>query len=389
MAESKHSIKSLKVEEILSPENADFYHIQHPHDALYDSKLNPNAHQENLLLSRGIYIMEEWWDKQNVSVNYPITKNASYCLYRIPEIEEYVREFHREVCPKQDIAKKFLVFGLGATQVLHAAMYAISIKHSQKKLHKRLITPLYFTSQKPSYLDSRLLIDSFSEFNLRWIEFEDAHRIEDENLVEMITSPNNPNGQLLKKATTAHYNIHDRVNLWPFLLGTADCDETLEKDEISVFSLAKIFSFSGSRVGYAFVNDEEIANYMSYFIIRETHGVCADGQMRCLTALKYLIDNDKTKLYIKWVNKEFKQRWELISKAFAKTKMTLLNSNGPNLWIKTPGNAERYLKENYHIEGTYGSEYGASDEYARLNMQCSRKEFSELIWRLQNIKRTI
>lgn len=355
--------------------------IQHPEpsDDLSNSVLD---------LTHGIYLMEEWWKKQDIFVNYHITDYNQYHLEVIPELSKLVMRFHQIIAPHQRLEGKDLVFGLGASQLLQAAFYAFSIIHAkplETDAKYLSLTPLYYTHQVPGYLDTKEVIESFDEFNAHWIDFAFHQHIPDEDLVEIITCPNNPNSKLLKNATNARYIIHDRVNLWPFFM-TKSLDsfysERLDHDELSIFSLPKILSFSGSRVGYAFVRQRKIAQLMRYYIMIDTHGLSGDGQIRCLTALRYLIENNKAEEYVEWITQVFKERWERLDKVLANSEMRLLNHQGSGVWLKTPTKAREYLYDKYKIIATYGPEYGADDYYGRLNLQCTSDQFEELILRL-------
>lgn len=360
--------------------------LRHTGDHVFDESKNPYVHRHLLHLARGIYVMEEYWKSQNLKVIYRITDYNQYYLYGLKELEAAVRLFHQIVAPHQEIENKTLVFGVGATQILHASIYAITMLHARANSNDQFViaTPLYFTNQVPSYLDTKTILESLSELGAKWIRLKDSASIANENLVEVITSPNNPDGKLSKPVTKAKYQIHDRVNLWPFYLLNDKLfeKETLADDTISIFSLSKIFSFSGSRVGYAFVTDPRIAHFMRHFIITTTHGIAIDGQIRFLTALRYLLKKNKTHEFLQFITEQYQHRWNMIKAAFVKTELELLNESGPNIWLKAPTNAEKYLLQHYRIEGTYGPEYGVDETFARLNLSCTKSEFHELIWRL-------
>lgn len=361
--------------------------IRHPLEIEF-TKDDPDRHTRLLELTHGIYIMEEWWRMHNITVHYHIVDFNQYFLDVLPELSEHVLQMHKIIAPQQKIDGKQLIFGLGATQLLHAAYYAYCVMHAKSNKENRHFlnaAPLYFTHQTPGYLDPREVLLSFNEFNSKWINFADHKKVGDENLVEVITAPNNPDSRMLKRETNSAYYINDRVNLWPFFM-TASLDafteETLANDQISIFSLPKLLSFSGSRVGYAFVNDPKIVEYMKYFIMIETHGLAGDGQIRCLTGLRYLIENNKINEYFDWLFQQFKSRWQQVERVMAKSGMKLLNHEGAGIWIKTPEKAKDYLYKKYLLTATYGPEYGASEYYARLNLQCTTNEFEELIHRL-------
>lgn len=362
--------------------------IKHPADYWYQINIDKKCHHRDLKLTRGIYVMEEWWRREKVNVSYPITAYNAYSLHGIKRLEKYIRHFHKELTPNVKLDNKKLVFGIGATQIIQAVMYATSIKHGQKILHDNkslIIPPLYYTHQVPGYLGVKEFIELTNSFNAKWISCEDAKHIPSDKLVEFVSSPNNPNGRILEPITHAKNIVYDRVNYWPFYM--TNSLHLLNKnskvnDAISIFSLPKILSFSGSRVGYAFVEDEKIAHFMKYFIITNTHGLSIDGQLRCLIAMEYLFENNKVHEYANWLTDTMKKRWQLLKKAIARTDIQLLNSQGASAWIKTPTEAPAFLFEKYRIIGTFGPEYGASTQYARLNMTCTSNEFYELLYRL-------
>ncbi len=373
-----------KVINVLRPVRQEF--ILHPELKWYTDS-DRYAHKRVLRLNRGIYIMEDWWRSKHVTIKYDITDYNQYYLNAIPLLASSIQEFHHIIAPHQKIEYRHLVFGLGATQLLHAAIYAYCVSHARHNTSNRFINapPLYFTHQTPGYLDTKEVIESFNEFNAKWVNFENLSKVAPENLVEIITSPNNPDSRLLKRETNSKYIISDRVNLWPFFMTNSKDEfykETLENDEVSIFSLAKIFSFSGTRAGYAFVKDPKVAEYMKYFIMISTHGISGDGQIRCLMALRFLLNQKLVNEYVKWITDQFISRWQIVKNLVPHTEMELLNNEGAGIWVKTPIEARKFLYDQYKILGTYGPEYGVGDNYARLNMQCTGNEFKEFIYRL-------
>ncbi|WP_250420940.1 hypothetical protein [Legionella maioricensis] len=101
-----------------------------------------------------------------------------------------------------------------------------------------------------------------------------------------------------------------------------------------------------------------------------------------MTALRYLIENNLAREYADWVTEQFSRRWSLVRKIIPKTGIELLNYDCPTIWIKTPINAKQYLLDKYKIMATYGPEYGTSENFTRLNIQCTTNEFHELLYRL-------
>lgn len=354
---------------------------------------DPIQHARILRLTRGIHLINEWWQQQDLKIEYPVAENAFYLVQALPELEQAVRELHHRLAPHQKLEERHLVFANGATQIIHAALYANAIYHSAKKSKTggRAVkaSTLYVTELMPGYLEPNTLIQLSNRELLAWIAYEMAETVDSEDLLEFVTTPNNPDGKILEKKTHAAFSIHDRVNHWSLFLNEDDeivGRETLESDQLSIFSLSKFLSFSGSRVGYAFVKEPQIAHFMKYYVVMTTHGLVRDSQVHCLVALRYLLDHPgRLEEYTSWIREELKKRWKLLRGALAKTELNLLNTQGPNAWIKTPGSAVDYLLKRYKVEATYGNEYGSTLNHARLNLLATTHEFDEFIWRLKNL----
>ncbi len=357
----------------------------------YLEGIDSHQHEHPLFLNRGMFLLNEWWEKENLVIKYPINASSSYRLDVLPELEFLIRELHHKLAPHQSIDDSEFVFGIGATQLIHAALYATALAHSIKKNppvnNKTIISTLYATQQEPGYIEYGSLIEIMHQALIHWVRFRDYLSIDPENLLEFVTTPNNPDGRIIKPVTGAHWTIHDRVNHWPFFMNSENFDfylETFEDDQISIFSLSKILSFSGSRLGYAFVKDEHIAHYMRHYVIMATHGLVSDSQFHAIAALKYLLE-DHLYDYTNWITERLNERWARMKAALKGKEVILLNEQGPAAWIKAPGDAREYLLKRYNLEGTYGKEYGVTDEYARLNMLCKTSAFNECIWRLEEL----
>lgn len=377
--------------------------IIYPQKDWYIEGRDPEAHARILRLDRGFYMFKDWWKGKGVSLSDPIEEHSQYCLYGFSELEELIRELHHRIAPKQHIEGKELVFGIGAMNLLNASLYATCIYHSIRA-HKSSvplvplldrvgsfwvdIDPLYVTQQLPAYLELKHSLHTGLAHLAKWVDFSLCHTVPAEKLVEYVTSLNNPDGEERTQASPARYVIHDRVNHMPMYYNVTPSRYaaiSLANEWISIFSLSKFLGFSGSRVGYAFVQDAEIARYMRYYITSQTHGVSSDGQLRCITALKYLLQESLLDSFVTWYLQRLQKRWQQLRAALKDPKMLLLNNQAASAWIDIKAeNAEKYLREKYHIIATYGPEYGVEEEYARFNLIGTQNEFDELLYRLSH-----
>lgn len=362
-----------------------------PHILWYQEGVDIRAHERPVRLTRGMHLLNEWWREQDLSINYHISDYGPYLLYGFESLEREIRRVHQELAPHQIIHDRGMVFGIGATQLIHASLYALALANSIKETPpmngKTKICPLYATQQEPGYIEYGSLIEIMHYGLIKWIPFNRYKSVDPKQLLEFITTPNNPDGHIHKKKTEASWTIHDRVNHWPFFLNRDDkafYEDTLEEDMISIFSLSKFLSFSGSRIGYAFVKDPEIARFMRYYIVMATHGLVADSQHHALIALRYLTNGNHLQEYCEWIKRKLNERWDLLAKTIKKSPLKLLNDQGPTAWIRTPDHGDKYLQSYYKSEATYGTEYGATPKHVRLNMLSQSNEFMEFIWRLEH-----
>lgn len=389
MSLKEHSFSQINHETMFVP-SSKLVKLVYPEKGWYEEHLDQEAHQRPLYLTRGMHIIQEWWEKQDIHYGVEVSKDVQYQLGWYADLEQTVRQMHKILAPHQKIDDAIILFGLGATQILHATLYGLSMYHSvhQNSVHhgRVPISFLYATHQVPGYVETKFNIDLNHGSRVAWIDFEEHERVSPDDLIEFVTSPNNPDGRLLQPATKARYIVKDRVNHWELFMHDFEAykQETLEHDLVSVFSLSKILSFSGSRVGYAIIRDPQLAHYMHYYIIANTHGVVTDGHIRCLVALKHLINHNRLHEYTNAISGQLKERWERLQEAVYRTYLDLLNHQGPCAWFRAPSDSHQYFHHHYGIEGTYGAEYGAGPEYIRINMLCKSNEFEEFIWRLKN-----
>jgi len=327
-----------------------------------------------LNMDRGIYLMESLWRNHTDKLEIGLSEQNCYNLQGLDELRNLTVELHNNISPHgRYLTSRKLIFGIGATQCLHAAIYAMRIKYGVNKV----------TTTTPGYYEYKTMVDMFHP--LEWV---DTSETSSDKLLEIVCTPNNPDGRIQSASTSSTYLIHDRVNHWPWFYPeiTQFHQEDFSKDEISIFSYPKILGFSGSRVGYAWVKDPEIARLMKSYIVYNTHGLCTEGQLKCLKAIRILLPILDT--YTNTLINYCKDRWSLLVDSVGvynymnSEQITLFNRSGPTAWIRCPKPAKEWLLEKFNIIATYGPEYGESEYYARLNMLAMPNEFDEFISRL-------
>jgi aspartate/methionine/tyrosine aminotransferase len=97
----------------------------------------------------------------------------------------------------------------------------------------------------------------------------------------LITSPNNPDGNnhtnmFMKVMTNEHYVIHDAAYYTPIYLPEHQTPEAL--GHIQLYSMSKMYGFSGLRVGYVVCHDEVLFQDIVDYVELTTAGVSIASQ---------------------------------------------------------------------------------------------------------------
>lgn len=342
---------------------------------------NPSAtdlFSKTLEMSRGMYLFESFWRDKSLEITVPLESRNQYNYHGLKELREATVKLHNTVSPVHgpNLTSRYLVFGIGATQCFHAALYAYHVISG---------TELSITTELPGYLEYKSLVDVLHR-DIKWVNMEDITDLN--TTIEVVCSPNNPDGKVYSRRTRAKYAIHDNVNTWPFFYSNPQdyYNEDYSDQDISIYSYPKILGFSASRVGYAFVRDERVAKLMEKYIAYNCHGLCTEGQLKCLTGINYILKDPVE--YMNMVTLRCKERWEQFIEAVAvynsksDIKLTVYNSSGPTAWILCSIPALQWV-ESMNIVCTYGPEYGGSDNHVRVNILAMPNEFNEMIRRLK------
>ncbi|KAI4352767.1 hypothetical protein L6164_006988 [Bauhinia variegata] len=173
--------------------------------------------------------MEPFWVKNTASSSivvvgwHRLSYEFSDGSLNLEELKTQIRKVHAKV-GNTKIDGTYIIFGAGAIQLLHAAVHALSA-------HDSVSTAKFITST-PYYPGD----------TSKWKK--DA---EDSSFIELVTSPNNPDGEL-RKAVLQGSNaktIHDLAYYWPhFTPVPSPADE-----DLMIFTLSKLTGHAGSRFG--------------------------------------------------------------------------------------------------------------------------------------------
>lgn len=184
-----------------------------------------------------------------------------------PELVELLR---------QRTAGHHVVVTNGAKQALLAACYALQMQRERDPWEPNSFTTVH---HEAPYWPTYPTIADFSGlgFNPRRTDDNTPRRI------NIITSPNNPDGRMGEDRTSRHWDIWDaayahRIYGW---------DHLVPWHKVSVWSAAKLFGPSGYRIGWMATPDPDLAQFAAEYVEKTTSGVATPSQ----AFLKQLIKN--------------------------------------------------------------------------------------------------
>lgn len=202
----------------------------------------------------------------------------------------------------------------------------------------------------------------------------------------LITSPNNPDGNnhtnmFMKVMTNEHYVIHDAAYYTPIYLPDGQEPEAL--GHIQLYSMSKMYGFSGLRVGYVVCHDETLFQDIVDYVELTTAGVSTASQ-----DIAYNLETFFTK------NPNNLNAFEQEAREAIKKNRSLLTQLNPEVMIPQECNsnsmfawAKKGTKLNYMNQKVYmldGNLFG-DDTMVRMNIAVPFETLKEAIDRLNKI----
>lgn len=236
-----------------------------------------------------------------------------------------------------------ILIGNGATQVIQAIIYAIS---TISPAGTRTYAKIPYFSRFPSITMFGLSV---------W----------DKKLpvIEIVTSPNNPDGNHTEPLYSAPNIIYDYSYNWKQY---TDNIEPLDKD-IMVFSISKMSGHADMRIGWAFISDPEILELAERYIELNTAGVSKQSQQAATSVITTISRYHQA--YFKGARAKLRERWDIINKSSFSFK--ILNNDGMFLYCQ--GECPK------NVESINGLDFGDTTNKFRLNIGCSDETFNEFI----------
>ncbi|TKY46072.1 Tryptophan aminotransferase-related protein 4 [Spatholobus suberectus] len=307
---------------------------------------------------------------------------------------KYIRKVHA-IAGNAITEGRYIVFGSGSTQLLNAAVYALS-PNSSVSPAKVVVTAPYYPVYRiqTQFFNSRDF--SYEGDTSSWRNNTDSKS----RFIEFVTSPNNPDGKLTKGVLQGSNvkTIYDRAYYWPdFTAIPSPAD-----DDLMVFTISKLTGHAGSRFGWAIIKDEEVYQKMLTYLQLNTMGVSRDAQLRVLKLLDVVLEGDGKEIF-QFAYSTMRDRWIRLTQIISESKRFSLQKLSPQYctffkrvrdpspayaWLKCEGQQDKNCYEILEAAGIIGREgslYIADNRYVRLSLIRSQDDFEILTINLRNL----
>lgn len=285
---------------------------------------------------------------KNISLSLPKHVATPYVIGSLPELQEAIKSLHAQE-KNAKVSTKHIVVGHGATQILAALLHVIN---------------------KPVFANP--------PFFMRFPEIAKIAKVPWKPCpkgLEIITNPNNPDGTVTLK-DSKFSNIYDLSYNWEQYTTPLNYDE-----DIMVFSLSKATGHASTRIGWAIIKDAKLAHDVQDYIEHSSCGVSLEAQLKALAVIKSQLGNPNTCFsYGKKILNNRHRQLERLKLPFKK-----LNHSGMFLWaqVKWPIYHPAQIFKPKNIIYTSGSLLGGYDDFFRINLGCSEKDFKEFLKRMK------
>lgn len=316
---------------------------------------------------------------------------ANICWFLEPGLADSIRAVHRQV-GNAVVDGRHILVGTGSTQLFQAALFALSSPDAPQ--------PLSVVSAAPYYSSFKEEVEFLHSTLYKWEG--DANTFDNDGpYIELVTSPNNPDGTFQKAIVNRQGGklIHDYAYYWPQYTPITEAAD----HDIMLFTFSKCTGHAGTRIGWAIVKDEKIAKGMTKFIELSSIGVSKESQIRAAKILGVINEGLQKNIgldenFFKYSRHIMAERWERLRKIvenseifslpyypddFCNFTKELTSSYPAFAWLesKEGKDMETLLKKHKMLTRT-GTRFGSEAKYVRISMLSREEVFNLFLERL-------
>ncbi|PNY07991.1 alliin lyase [Trifolium pratense] len=314
--------------------------------------------------------------------------SSNMCWFMLPELRDEIERLHHLV--GNAVTKdKYIVVGNGSSQLFQAALFAVSPSDVSDHPINVVVTAPYYSEYK----------NAINVLHSRMFRWAGDAALYDENkpYIEVVTSPNNPDGTLrvpMVNSLAEGKLIHDLAYYWPQYTPI----NYEAGHDIMLFTFSKCTGHAGSRIGWAIVKDIAVAKKMATFVQSSTMGVSKESQTRAAKIIAVICDgyqnfkSNESELFFEYSKRLMRERWEKFRGAIEQS-MVFNVTKYPRAhcfaWLKCEEGIENshHCLRKLNICGREGERFGVDSKYVRISMLGIDDEFNEMVKRLSNAKK--
>ncbi|EOD06631.1 hypothetical protein EMIHUDRAFT_53100, partial [Emiliania huxleyi CCMP1516] len=252
------------------------------------------------------YLFEDYWLARPRSA--PLSVLPSYHIgydAHVPRLEAAIRSLHGLVGNAVTDGREVVV-GIGSTELIAAALYALSPTQDEATASVWSRAP-YYSGYKQSATFFRSAGFEWAADNASSPPPATAER----PLIELVTSPNNPDGHARAASVAGPHSsaVMDHAYLWPHF--------TAVGPPVALFTLSKMTGHASTRVGWALCSDPHVAARMRDFsaCTQATFGSPRENQLRALAVLEHVVGSGGE--IFTFARGRMLRRWERLEALFA------------------------------------------------------------------------
>ena len=277
-----------------------------------------------------------YWETHSIRSQRRLDQNMAYNFGSQSSLKEAIKAIHQQE-NNAVVDGKHIVIAAGATQII---LGLLTVLKNEKRSSSAWATPPHF-SRFP-----------------RLAEFAGLDWAKKRNSLLITTIPNNPDG-----ASVLHKNtdILDLTYNWPQYV-----NKIKQFDHpVMVFSLSKATGHASTRIGWAILEDKQLATALELYIEHSTSGLSIDSQIAAEEILKSQLNCDFS--VFEDGRKTLQDRHNLIQDIEYLLPFKILNVSGMFLWAEGECPKE--------IVGLDGRSLRGPEGTFRLNIGCSSENF--------------
>jgi len=288
------------------------------------------------------YIFEQYWVAHpeaaiSIKPSYHIGYNPD-----MPRLEAAIRSMHELVGNAVVDETKHVVVGIGSTELINAALYALADdvsagEHPSSSPPSQRRQPAAVWTQTPFYSGYRSPPAYFRSRAFEWAWDADPNASTAvppptsaaRRVIELVTSPNNPDGHLRVPVVSGAHSavVMDHAYLWPHFVATgAPPVDHVSNSTISLWTLSKVSGHASTRVGWAITSCPVLAARLTAFVRAASYGAPRESQLRAIAAIEHIVAHDGELFRV--ARRLMLSRWRRLEDAFARHGALVASTEG-------------------------------------------------------------